>query len=148
MRDQQIIGSPTATILDELSMVVATQSAEGFREVGAKVTVGNSEFVAIAVQPYLRRNGSPSQIVKWRSHCQVCSESYEVKGSRNPAHLSKNCQAHRGTRTQARRGKRAMTELKWARRIINEAAAALVCGQTAKAAELIEGHRRIWGLER
>ena len=102
--------------------------------VGTKVQVAGRTFEAVATEPYTRTNGAASLLVRWRGICATCGAPYEVKGSRNAAHLAINCEAHRGKRrrrTNPLRGKgeaiaRALLaidagKIEKARRILNAA---------------------------
>jgi hypothetical protein len=56
-------------------------------------------FVAIDVQPYTRRrDGQPSQLIRWRGKCAHCGAAYEVTGGGNVDKLARNCEQHRGMR--------------------------------------------------
>ena len=40
-------------------------------------------FTAVSVEPYTRqRDGSPSQLIRWRGKCVHCGAAYEVHGRR------------------------------------------------------------------
>jgi hypothetical protein len=112
-----------------------------FIEPGAQILSGGRKFTAVAVEPYTRRNGTPSQIVTWCGHCATCSAPYETKGSRAGHNLAINCEEHRGKRTGRRRQ---ASELKWARRVISQAIAALSVGQAEQAADALTSHQKIW----
>jgi hypothetical protein len=56
-------------------------------------------FTAVSVEPYTRRrDGSPSQLIRWRGKCIHCGAAYEVTGGGNVEKLAKTCEQHRGMR--------------------------------------------------
>jgi hypothetical protein len=73
-----------------------------FLVVGDTLTIARRQFTAAVVEPYVRRDGTPSQLVTWRSQCAVCEVPYEVKGGRAAKHLPLNCEQHRGRRTRTK----------------------------------------------
>lgn len=55
-------------------------------------------FTVVSVEPYTRRDGSPSQLIRWRGACTICRAPYEVTGGGNVEKLAKTCEQHRGMR--------------------------------------------------
>jgi hypothetical protein len=84
----------TSAIMREFDRVLSGRAGI----VGTKIQVAGRTFEAVATEPYTRANGAASLLVRWRGSCAACGAPYEVKGSRNGAHLAINCEAHRGKR--------------------------------------------------
>jgi hypothetical protein len=108
-----------------------------FVEPGAQIESGVRQFTAIAVEPYTRRNGTPSQLVTWRGHCATCSAPYDTKGSRSGHKLALNCDQHRGR--QAKHRPRAADTVSALRRLIRSAMSEMHATHYQKAYGLLEG---------
>jgi hypothetical protein len=98
---------------------------------GASLLANGREFVAAAVEPYTRRDGTASQLVTWRGQCALCGAPYDVKGGRAAKHLPLNCEQHRGRRTKRVRRRHP------AREIIARAYVALQNGDIERARKLL-----------
>lgn len=60
-------------------------------------TIKGQLFEFVEVRPYLKKDGTASQIMIWRSNCQVCGSQYEVTSPVvvDRRTFSLNCSAHR-----------------------------------------------------
>jgi hypothetical protein len=94
-------------------------------------------FTAVSVEPYTRqRDGSPSQLIRWRGKCVHCGAAYEVTGGGNVEKLAKTCEQHRGMRKpRPKNPSRAghATLLRCVRIMIQPAIAQLSAGRTESA---------------
>ena len=71
-----------------------------------KVYLGQ-QYVAIAMQPYLRKDGAIAEIVTWQSRCPVCGQTFTFELSARTSKFQPNrrCQKHKrpGCRVKATR---------------------------------------------
>jgi hypothetical protein len=53
-------------------------------------------FTLIAVEPYERKDGTPSCVAVWESKCHTCGCIYLTRSSLAPTHFfSRRCKAHK-----------------------------------------------------
>ena len=60
----------------------------------------------VAVEPYVRKDGEPSVVVRVAGTCRTCGEAFETVTCRRPSWLPLTCQAHRLPFGGARGGRR------------------------------------------
>jgi hypothetical protein len=64
--------------------------------VGTVLVSRGQTYVVVAVRPYLRRDGTPTHLVTWRSACADCGAHFAVTtGLRTMAEFNRRCSRHR-----------------------------------------------------
>ena len=69
----------------------------------------DQRYLAVAVRPYLRKDGTTSAIVTWQSHCAQCGQAFtfDLGASVTKFYPNRRCQKHKRpsqrVRTHARR---------------------------------------------
>jgi hypothetical protein len=73
--------------------------------VGTVLRLDDQEYELVAVEPYRRKDGSPSNLLHWRSDCPVCGSPFDAASGLRCAGIARRCAAHRDARKPVK-GKR------------------------------------------
>lgn len=52
-------------------------------------------FELVEIEPHVRRDGTPTQLLTWNGYCVDCGAPFQVKTGLRSKSLTKRCAAHR-----------------------------------------------------
>jgi hypothetical protein len=85
-----------------LSTILAASPQRPLGDVGRVQIARDQTYQAIGEEPYTRRDGSQTTVIRWRSECMTCGQPFECVTAINPARFRplRNCPAHRHHRSR------------------------------------------------
>lgn len=81
----------------DLSAVLAASPQRPLGDVGRAQVARGQTYHTIGEEPYTRRDGSQTTVMRWRSECMTCGRPFECVTAISPARFRplRNCPAHR-----------------------------------------------------
>lgn len=61
--------------------------------IGACVSFRGQRYELVDVAPYTRKDGAPSSLLTWHSHCAICDEPFATKSGMQTSGLQRCCSA-------------------------------------------------------
>jgi len=70
-------------------------------------TYRGQEYEMIGTEPYIRRDGTETLLVVWRSHCATCGKPFELRTPKESSKFDPNrrCQKHKRPGVRVRESK-------------------------------------------
>ena len=61
---------------------------------GTVLMMDGQRYVVVATRPHRRKDGMPTMLVSWRSHCADCGQPFEVTTCLVAKAVNRRCPAH------------------------------------------------------
>lgn len=74
-------------------------------DLGTIVMLDDQAYELVAAEDHRRKDGSPTTLLRWSTHCPVCGDHFEVMSGLSCKTFNRRCEAHR-TAGKPIRGKR------------------------------------------
>ena len=75
--------------------------------VGTRMQIDLQVYEMLAVEPYVRRDGAITELLRWESMCAKCGATFHTTSTRRISSITRRCAEHRraGSPVSGRRGK-------------------------------------------
>ena len=96
-----------------------------FRQAPAVGTVlmrDGQRYVVIDIWPYRRKDGTPTTLIVWRSHCSDCGQSFELTTPLATKWPNRRCPAHHAPGQAVTAAARQRSKRRFAKRAVRTAA--------------------------
>jgi hypothetical protein len=80
--------------------------------VGTVLSIDGQTYRLIKAEPYTRKDGDPSWLLKWRAPCAECGDDFEVVTGLRGKNPNRRCGLHRAPLTRVVKGRRRSDQVK------------------------------------
>lgn len=76
--------------------------------VGTRMQIDLQSYELLAVEPYIRKDGGETHVLRWEAMCAKCGEPFHATSTCQIHSIARRCAAHRraGSPASGRRGKK------------------------------------------